>query len=252
MLYIYSPRPSNGARELAEELGVRRLKENGRYILRSNDVVINWGSASALPVRCASAKLVNDPAAISEVSNKLTFFNKMEGVKVNDKRVMPKFFTTREQARDFLRDKGGAIVCRTVLSGSGGRGIVIADSEGQLVDAELYVRYVAKQSEWRCHFVGKTIIDTQRKAKRLDAEVEEWRIRNLDNGFIYARDASPPANVRAVAEKVVEVTSLDFGAIDLIYNAQSNRAYCLEINSAPGLQGQTVVNYANAFRSMLQ
>lgn len=252
MLYIYSPRPSNGARELAEELNVRRLKRDGRKILSNRDCVINWGSVSPLPERTRGVRIVNTPSSVAEVSNKLLFFNKMEGIQVNDRRVTPKFFTTREQARDFLRAKGGAIVCRTVLSGSGGAGIVIADSEGQLVDAQLFTRYIPKQSEWRCHFVGKTIIDTQRKAKRLDSEEGEWRVRNLENGFIYARDTSPPAAVMAVAEKVVEVTALDFGAIDLIYNNQSNRAYCLEINSAPGLQGQTVVSYANAFRGMLR
>lgn len=251
MLYIYSPRPSNGARELAEELGVKRLKQNGRFNLRSNDVVVNWGSASPLPARCGNARIVNTHISIAEVSNKLTFFNKMEEVKLNDRRITPKFFTTRNQARDYLRAKGGAIVCRTVLNGSGGAGIVIAEAEGQLVEAQLYTRYVAKQDEYRIHIMRGNVIDKQRKARRLSEDNADWKVRNLENGFIYVRgDVRPPQCVVDVAKKCMENLSLDFGAVDVIYNAAASRAYVLEVNSAPGLEGQTVVNYANALREL--
>jgi D-alanine-D-alanine ligase-like ATP-grasp enzyme len=43
---------------------------------------------------------------------------------------------------------------------------------------------------------------------------------------------------------------LDFGAADVIYNAQQDRAYSLEVNSAPGIMGTTLVNYTNALRSL--
>lgn len=251
MLYIYSPRPSNGARELAEELGVRRLASNGTKVLSNRDSVVNWGSTAPLPVRTRAATIINTPEAIAEVSNKLTFFNKMEEVRLGDRRITPKFFTSRSDARDYLRAKGGAIVCRTVLNGSGGAGIVIAEAEGQLVEARLYTRYIPKQDEYRIHIMRGNVIDRQRKARRLSEDNADWKVRNLENGFIYVRgDVRPPACVIDVAKKCMENLSLDFGAVDVVYNAQGNRAYVLEVNSAPGLEGQTVVNYANALRGI--
>lgn len=260
MLYIYSPRPSNGARELAEELDsregslrVRRLKQSGTKVLTSRDVVINWGSASPFPARIQRARIVNTPEAIAEVSNKLTFFGKMNDVRLNDRRVTPVHFTSTTEATEYLRRKGGSIVCRRVLNGSGGDGIVIADTDGQLVDCQLYTRYINKRDEFRIHIMAGRVIDQQRKARRLADDDVDWKIRNLANGFIYVRqDVNPPRCVIDVAKKCMENLSLDFGAVDVIYNAAQGRAFVLEVNSAPGLEGQTVVNYANGFREMLR
>jgi glutathione synthase/RimK-type ligase-like ATP-grasp enzyme len=43
---------------------------------------------------------------------------------------------------------------------------------------------------------------------------------------------------------------LDFGAVDLIQDIKGNY-YVLEINTAPGLEGATVANYAAAFTEAL-
>jgi D-alanine-D-alanine ligase-like ATP-grasp enzyme len=42
-------------------------------------------------------------------------------------------------------------------------------------------------------------------------------------------------------------TGLDFGAVDVIWNAQKEKPYVLEINTAPGLEGQTIADYAAFF-----
>jgi D-alanine-D-alanine ligase-like ATP-grasp enzyme len=44
---------------------------------------------------------------------------------------------------------------------------------------------------------------------------------------------------------------LDFGAIDIIYNESRDQAYVLEVNTAPGLTGQTIQSYADAFRHLV-
>ena len=44
---------------------------------------------------------------------------------------------------------------------------------------------------------------------------------------------------------------VDFGAVDVVWNQQNGQAYVLEINTAPGLAGQTITSYANAFRRFL-
>ena len=94
------------------------------------------------------------------------------------------------------------------------------------------------------------VISLQRKARRLDHPNPNWEVRNHSNGFVYVRnDVNPPPCVTEAALAVFGQTGLDFGAVDVIYNAYHDRAYVLEINTAPGLEGQTVLDYANYFRS---
>jgi glutathione synthase/RimK-type ligase-like ATP-grasp enzyme len=42
-------------------------------------------------------------------------------------------------------------------------------------------------------------------------------------------------------------SGLDFGAVDVIWNERQQRAYVLEINSAPGLEGTTIDDYVRYF-----
>src|SRR3546814_2808293 len=60
---------------------------------------------------------------------------------------LPKFWTKKED----IPDEAFPIVCRTVLSGHSGVGIVIADNRDDLVPANLYVKYVKKKEEYRVH-----------------------------------------------------------------------------------------------------
>ena len=163
---------------------------------------------------------------------------------------LPDFWTNQED----IPDNAFPVVCRTVLAGHSGDGIVIARTRGELAAASLYVKYVKKQDEYRVH-VGRgaepVVIAVQRKARRLGHENPNWEVRNHDNGFVYARDGFvAPTAVIDAAKEAFTVSGLDFGAVDVIYNHQQARAYVLEINTAPGLEGQTVADYVVFFKSL--
>lgn len=51
MIYVYRPQPSNSARELAQALGARRLRQehNLQRFVRAGDYVICWGAAMPVP-----------------------------------------------------------------------------------------------------------------------------------------------------------------------------------------------------------
>jgi len=116
----------------------------------------------------------------------------------------------------------------------------------------LYVLYVKKKDEYRVHVFNGKSIDVQRKARRLDCEEPNWRVRNYDNGFIYARDGLvAPSSVTEVAVKAMGKTKLNFGAVDVLFNDKKDRAVVLEVNTAPGLVGTTLTNYIGAFREFL-
>lgn len=244
-MLIYSSRPSEGARALAQELGIKRAKETGR-VLSANTILINWGNTQ-LPARFRNCNVINAPEDIALVSNKLNFFQKLA---LED--IAPHWTSVKEHASNMLT-KGKVIVCRKVLNGSGGAGIVIAETPEQLVNAPLYVEYIPKTDEYRVHIVNGTIIDIQRKARRKDVANPNWKVRNLAGGFIYSRaDLNVPVCVTDVAIRCMEkLGGLNFGAVDVVYNSKRNKAYVLEVNSAPGLEGTTVVNYAEAFKELL-
>lgn len=248
--YIYTyNKGSQSAKLLSEALNVKRLKLVGsKFRGRLDKTVINWGSSS-ISDQAAVCKVINKPEAVMLSSNKLKSFElfKEHGVSI------PPFWTTKDEAEEEIR-QGACIVCRTILSGHSGAGIVIADDVDGLVKAPLYVAYIPKKYEYRYHVFNGKVIDVQRKARNKDVADEDvnWKVRNHDNGFIFMREGVeivPEAEAEAI--KAVEALGLDFGAVDIIYNEKQNKFYVLEVNSAPGLTGTTLDNYVNAFKEVL-
>jgi glutathione synthase/RimK-type ligase-like ATP-grasp enzyme len=198
--------------------------------------------------------MLNSPEVITKVTDKLEFFRHMSEA---DHTLVPKFWTDAES----IPDSAFPVVCRTVLNGHSGRGIVIAQTRDELVYAPLYVKYMKKQTEYRVH-VGRQVgnpnlietIAIQRKARSRSVPQSQvnWEVRTHENGFVFARqNVTPPTRVTDAARKALELTGLDFGAVDVIDNENKGKAYVLEINSAPGMEGQTVDDYAKYFTSII-
>lgn len=97
------------------------------------------------------------------------------------------------------------------------------------------------------------VLLVQRKARDRSVPDDQvnWRVRNHSNGFIYVRqDVVAPTVVVDAAREVFAHTGLDFGAVDVVYNEQRASAFVLEVNTAPGLEGQTVQDYAHFFKTI--
>lgn len=249
---------SRGASSLANALpGGRCLRLRGStWRPRRDDIVINWGNTDLGIVR----QYVNGPARVLNgmdlrgATNKLAFFRAMQAAGCGD--IIPEFWDNARDIPDAAFNGDGAIVCRTVLAGHSGDGIVIATNRAELVPAPLYVKYIKKQQEYRIHVGmrrGETsIIAVQRKARRNDNPNPNWQIRNHQNGFVFVREGVEVSPGFAVSQRAAEMaftqSGLDFGAVDVIWNARQERAYVLEINTAPGLEGQTVNDYARFFQ----
>lgn len=250
--YVYSHNPhSEGAKLLSAALGVKRIKHgNSKFRGAGDKLVVNWG-AGTLPDQVNACSVLNKPENIRKASNKLKSFELFQDAGVS----IPQFFKTKEEAREYINGAAGrSVVCRTLLSGHSGAGIVLADSDAELVDAPLYTAYVKKQEEYRYHvFMGK-VVDIQRKARKREVPDEQvnWKVRNLDGGFIFAREGVVENEGAAQnAIMAVEALGLDFGAVDLIYNAREEKYYVLEVNTAPGLAGSTLDGYAQRFAEVL-
>lgn len=240
---------STGAKALARMLGGLVLKlENSKYKAKPEDLIINWGNTS----KTFDVPYLNPSEKIKTATNKLNFFNNMK--ETGYEALIPRYWTNRNE----IPDDAYPVICRTVLAGHSGDGIVLAGSQADLVDAPLYVEYVKKQDEYRIH-VGcyvengepkPVVISQQRKARRLAVPDEQvnWKIRNHANGFNFVRNGiDTPLAVIDTAIKAFMTTGLDFGAVDVIWNASQEKAYVLEVNTAPGLEGQTIADYAAFF-----
>ena len=249
-LLVYSFNPySEGALALKEALLIKRIKsEKSKFKGHPRKTVINWGS-SDLSDEINKCNVLNYSDCVSEAVNKLLFFRKMAPYDLT-----PAFTEDFQTATEWCA-KGDFVVARTILTGHSGRGIVIMhrDKPNEFVKAPLYTKYIKKMEEYRIHIAFNEVIDMQKKVlSKEKAEGKEeinWKIRNLENGFIFQREnINPPECVKEVALKALLISELAFGAVDVVYNQKEDRAYVLEINTAPGLQGTTIENYANAFR----
>lgn len=220
---------SRGALSLARAIGAKVIKHvNSNYKPRASDIIIPWGSSS----------------------NKLENFRTFTLAQVST----PEWTTFRNgqpigTAEKWIKD-GCTVVCRTILNGSCGKGIVIAKSIEELVDAPLYVKYVPKKEEYRVHVAFGKVIAIQRKARRKECPNPNWQIRNHENGFvfihIYPTDTAEELSNLAVA--AVEALNLKIGAVDIIWNEKDNKYYVLEVNTSPGLEGKTIDAYVKAIK----
>jgi len=249
MNYIYPYREgSRTINSLAVNIPARKIKiKNSKFVGNKNKIVINWGCSDIDNKQVAKCKVLNHPDDVNIASNKLFFFNLL-----GQREWLPDWTQDKKEATSWLKD--GSVVCRTVLTGHSGVGIVVARSVEEMANAHLYTRYIKKKDEYRVHVFNDAVIDVQRKARRADVPDEEinWQVRSHNNGFIYMREGLERVpyldRLREMALETVERCSLDFGAVDIIYNESRDKAYVLEVNTAPGLEGTTLERYCEAMR----
>lgn len=234
---------SKSAKALSEVIGGKVLKHVGsKFRPKVGDVVINWG-ASQLP-DFGPARVFNVDAG--KAGCKLASFRAFaeKGVSI------PEFWTKKED----IPDEAFPVVCRTKLRGHSGDGIVMADGREGLVNAPIYTKYTKKKDEYRVHVAGDKSFFIQRKARRLDVEQPDWRVRNLQNGFVFVEveERDVPKAVISAAVSAVLALNLDFGGVDVLWNDKEGKAYAIECNTACGLERRTAEKYSQAILATVQ
>lgn len=227
---------------------LRVSKLSTKYQPRWSDYIINWGCSTQWDFITQDKK---DGHTLSV--NKLEFFKTIKAwnncpdfEKIN----IPEWTTDKKTAIAW----NTTYLARTVLNGHSGKGIFICEPNDEVLPhAPLYVQYKKKRHEYRVHFFRDSagvysIIDITQKKKRKGAENLDTKIRNHQNGWVYAREGiTEPADLRDQALRAATAVGLKFGAVDLIWNEKEDKSYVLEINTAPGLTGTTLECYTNAF-----
>lgn len=256
-MYIYPYRDnSKSVKNLRAAMNCKIIRrENSKLKPSEDNFIINWGSSESTP-QMKVGKVINHPIDVRNAVNKLSFFNIAAEKGCED---IPDYTTDPDTAHEWIKN-GKVVVVREILTGHSGVGIVLLNNQidWEQYDhrrAKLYVLYIPKKYEYRVHVVRDEVIDVRRKAMNPDhAGPYNHQIRNHANGFIYAIDMGHEVNpkVTQLALEIIDLMGLDFGAVDIIWNDSRQRAYALEINCAPGLEGRTVESYANAFNKLYE
>jgi len=240
---------SKSAKVLAEYLEVKRVRVTGsRFRPKIGDVVVNWGIPRN---KLANVRYLNDLDAVRIASNKLSAFKKLKEANVR----VPTFCTDSIDFKDWT-----TYYARQSLTGHSGEGIVVFENEGLSTNlpvsppnAPLYVEAVEKKREYRVIVVGEEAVDRKQKKKKRDFEGErDENVWNCDNGYVFARnDCVWPDGLDSIGIAATKALGLTYGAVDIIED-NDGVLYVLEVNTAFGLEGQTISLVGDAIKGILE
>lgn len=241
---------SGSAKDLADALGVRRVYPDRLYKPRSNDLIVNWGYSSfpqflsnLSDSRASEIDILNQPEAVKIASNKLLALQRLKEAGI----AIPRFTPDKlEASRKF-----GTVYARTVLNGNSGEGIIYVPDQEMLPDAPLYVEGLKTKAEYRVHVFGGQVISYAKKMRDLDypnGEPNE-NIRSHNNGWVFCRDGLRRLErIEHLAIEAVSCLGLDFGGVDIVRD-EDNNCFVLEVNTACGIEGQTLQAYVEAIQN---
>lgn len=250
---------TSSANQLAKDLKIRCI--NLSHVFKpkelSDSLIINWGSSKPIEVEVPT---INKPSSVGIAANKLLTYQQLS-------HTCPDLLIPWWTSIDTIEYKG-RIVARTKLTGSCGDGI-ITFKKGDIVqpEARFYTKYIKNRVEFRVHCgVISNTFDyfIQRKRRLTTEELEargiydrDLRIRNVSNGYIYSSnldiDTELESKIALASQRVLTNLSLDFGAVDVLYDTNKSEVYVLEVNTAPGIESELSRNfYVTYFTQLIE
>jgi len=239
-----------GLKEVGIDAKTIRTK-NSKYVHDPvNHTVINWGNGT-----CPNFdNMLNSAGAVVDATNKVDTFKLLSG---KDVRIVPAFYS-KEDATKFMQGADGRIVyCRTLLNASQGKGIVVAKTPDELVDAKLYTGGIVAEGrkEFRVHVFKGKVLHTQQKRRRNGYKENENfsdLVRNLAGGWIFGiKDVEIADETKTTCINAVAALGLDFGAVDVL-QTPNGKGWVLEVNTACGLEGTTIGKYVEAIKDYVE
>ena len=243
---------SKSAKALSRYLGIKRLKmaksgsrsPGSRFVGKNTDVVINWGNGKG---NIGNARQINKLYNVQLAANKLRALEALQASGVST----PTFGMS---LLDF--EPSQLLYGRSELWGHSGKGIYVGTKD-EIPDCPLYVQAIEKVAEYRAIVVGDKVVDFKKKKKRNTPDGEEQiehdrHIWNHSGGYIFARNSfTVPSTAGSLGIAAVKALGLDFGAVDIIEDAEG-KLYVLEVNTANGLEGQTLALMGDAIKELIK
>ena len=252
---------SLSSRAISKHFNVKRVYPNRNYRPKSGDVVLNWGFCGIAPVLeqdNADFTVLNKPDAVNKASDKISTLRLLKQHKIPHVD-----FLLNKACAKAVATAGQMIYCRTLTRGKEGKGIVLAKSHEEVVDAKLYTRHFKNDHEYRIHVFDGEVIDMVEKRKMSSERMESHGItrdetsefiRNMKKGYSFCRkDLVIPEHVKQIAIDSVKALGLDFSGVDIAYNSETDDARVLELNTAVGQKrgATTHLRYTRAIAKYL-
>jgi glutathione synthase/RimK-type ligase-like ATP-grasp enzyme len=222
------------AKEIAKSIPNCRVIINDRNIPDANagDMLIRWGCTSNVP---EGYNIINQARAIHEVNDKSGFRMKLMREAPDTVPV------TRLDVIEFLGDFeniGFPVIVRPQRHAQG-RNIYLCNTTVELEAAAArcgegyYIsQYIPKVAEYRVAIVSGRAVWVAKKTPA-DPNAIAWNVAQ-GGRFDNVRWDEWPLKAVKTAIKAFNVSTLDFGGVDIMVDADNN-CYVLEINSAPSL-----------------
>jgi glutathione synthase/RimK-type ligase-like ATP-grasp enzyme len=219
------------------------------YKPKQSHVIVNWGSSKVPVWDDGQIEIINRPESVEIAKDKINSFIMLSAHGVS----IPEYTLSPEEAKQWVSE-GKTVLARTKIDGHSGEGMVVIQSEDDFVSAPLYTAYKKKRNEYRVHVFKGEVIDVAEKRREAARDRNDFEnlIRSHKNGWVFCReDINITDELKQIAIDAVNALTLDFGAVDIIYNAKDNKYYVLEVNTAPALAGTTLDSYVTAINKLL-
>lgn len=157
------------------------------------------------------------------------------------------FTTEVEKVEEWLKT-GQTVFGRKLLNASCGNGIIVITDYKNAYPCPVYTLYKKKKREFRVHvFKDQVVAVVEKKRKKEWDGTQDTKIRNLANGYVFVQDVvDEPAGLRELALRAACVSPSDFRGVDIGYNEKKDELFVIEVNSAPGIQGNNIGKYLEA------
>ena len=241
LLLAYSSK-SKGAKRLAKALGIKRIKRdsgNSSFNPEDGELVINWGNSSQnTPDHFRNIDMwVNAPINVDKSVDKIGTFEILEDEDIN----VPKWTTDIIKAKLWLENEFNRVVVRYNTRGMRGNGMAYFKQGERIPDAPLYTNFFFHEAELRIHVAFGEVIEFHDKTGA--------GFDGTHSGEDYAITDEQQTMLSSVAVKTIKALNLDFGAVDILWDAHEQLYVVLEVNTAPEMKNGTLEAYTGAFKA---
>lgn len=245
---------SESGRLLAKSLNTKRVRPDGNYKYKENDLIINLGYSSVPLWDNDNVAWMNKPENVAIAVCKKKTLDALTAGGV----LRPDYTQSKELAIEWI-NQGAKVVCREILNGHSAAGIVMAETVDQLSpNSKLFVKYFPKKNEYRVHVIrdkeGIKIFDFILKKKKEGVSEEEmnYQIRNYGQWIFCRQNTVLPDCVKKETIKAAEALNLDLCSVDICYSVKHDKCVVLELNTSSSLSGETTLErYTNAINDIL-